>query len=303
MNTKNILTGMLLATLSLPAFAQQTNDSIRRATIEARGDSVVIRKGAGDLRIRVYEEQAEEEEEPQEVEIYEGIYLEREDETTNTFLDALPFIPKKKKYNAYDPHNSGIYIGFARMTDNFMGFGDSKRFPQDLSRSWEFGFNFLSAYHNFKRNPHWGLNIGASWGYRSFNIDGDVALVKENGQSVFSAGDSDTHYSRSRMRHFFFRIPITVEWQQRISTRTRMFFNFGPEIEIRHGMKSFTHINGGKKTRVGRGMYVNPVGVSLLAQAGFGNLGFYLRYNTYSFFQKGKGPDVEPLSFGIAWYW
>ena len=68
-------------------------------------------------------------------------------------------------------------------------------------------------------------------------------------------------------------------------------------------MKSFSHINGGKKTRVGKGMYVNPVGVSLLAQAGYGNLGFYLRYNTYSFFQKGKGPDVEPVSFGIAWYW
>ena len=89
MNTKNILTGMLLATLSLPAFAQQTNDSIRRATIEARGDSVVIRKGAGDLRIRVYEEQAEEGEEPQEVEIYEGIYLEREDETRPATLAGV----------------------------------------------------------------------------------------------------------------------------------------------------------------------------------------------------------------------
>ena len=305
MNTKTILAGMLLATLSLPALAQQTGETPRRATIEAQGDSVIIRKGEGDLRIRIYEEQqAAEGEEPQEVEIYEGIYLERSDEQSNAFLDALPFIPKKKKHNAYEPHNSGLFVGFARMTDNFLGFGDSKRFPQDLSRSWEFGFNFLSTYHNFKKNPHWGVNIGASWGYRSFNIDGDVALLKENGKAVFSAGDAETSYSRSRLRHFFFRIPITVEWQQRVSTRGRLvFFNLGPEIEIRHGVKSFTHINGGKKTRVGKGMYVNPVGVSLLAQAGYGNLGFYLRYNTYSFFQKGKGPDVEPLSFGIAWYW
>ena len=305
MKARTILAGTLLTLLSLPALAQQPETS-RRATIDARGDSVVIRKGEGDLRIRIYEEQSTEAgEEPEEVEIYEGIYLERDDdEQTNAFLDALPFIPKKKKHNAYEPHNSGVYIGFARMTDHFMGFGDSKHFPQDLSRSWEFGFNFLSTYHNFKKNPHWGVNIGASWGYRSFNIDGDVALVKKNGQAVFSAGDEETSYSRSRLRHFFFRIPITVEWQQRLSNRGRLvFFNLGPEIELRHGVKSFTHINGGKKTRVGKGMYVNPVGVSLLAQAGYGNLGFYLRYNTYSFFQKGKGPDVAPLSFGIAWYW
>ena len=123
MNTRTILAGMLLAMLSLPALAQQA-ETPRRATIDARGDSVVIRKGEGDLRIRIYEEQAEAGEEPEEVEIYEGIYLERgDDEQTNAFLDALPFIPKKKKHNTYEPHNSGLYIGFARMTDRFMGFG------------------------------------------------------------------------------------------------------------------------------------------------------------------------------------
>ena len=304
MNKRIILAGMFLAIASFPALAQERADTLRRATVETRGDSVIIRKGEGDLRIRIYEEQAEAGKEPREVEIYEGIYLEREDDERNAFLDALPFIPKKKKQNAYEPHNSGLYFGFARMTDGFMGFSDSKAFPQDLSQSWEFGINLLSAYHNFKKNPHWGVNIGLNWGYRSFNIDGNVALVKEDGRSAFSAGDADTRYDRSRLRHFFFRIPVTVEWQQRISNRQRLiFFNLGPEFEIRHGVKSFTHINGGKKKRIGKGMYANPVGVSLLAQAGYGNLGFYLRYNLYSFFQKSKGPDVEPCSFGIAWYW
>ena len=303
MNTRTILAGIFLATLGLPALGQQAQTS-RRAVINARGDSVVIRKGEGDLRIRIYEEQAENGEVPEEVEIYEGIYLERADETTNAFLEALPFIPKKKKKrDAYEPHDFNLYIGYAYMADHFMGFGESKHFPQDFSRSWEFGFNFLSMCHSFKKNPHWGVNIGAGWGYRSFNIDGNVALLKENGQAVFSAGDANSSYSRSRLRHFFFRIPVTVEWQQRLSTRRLVFFNLGPEVEIRHGVKSFTHINGGKKTRVGKGMYVNPIGISLLAQVGYGGLGFYLRYNTYSFFQSGKGPDVAPLSFGIAWHW
>ena len=292
---------MLLATLALPALAQQT-EKPRRATIDARGDSVVIRKGEGDLRIRIYEEQTEGGREPQEVEIYEGIYLEKENEAANTFLEALPFIPKKKRHNTYEPHNSGLFFGFARTADNFMGFSEAKHFPQDLSCSWEFGFNFLSGYHNFKTNPHWGLNFGVNWGYRSFRISGDMALVEEDGRAVFSAGDAETRYSQSRLRHFFFRIPVTVEWQQRLRGGV-LFFNLGPEFEIRHGVKSYTHIKGGKKERVGRGMYANPVGISLLAQAGYRDLGFYLRYNTYSFFQKDKGPYMTPLSFGIAWYW
>lgn len=305
MNIQRITLGALLLMLCLPVLAQQQTGKVpERATVEVQGDSVIVRKGQGDLRIRIYEEQCEEgKDAPQEVEIYEGIYLTRDEMGTNAFLEALPFIPKKKRRNSYEPHNSGLYIGFTRMTNHFMGFGRNNRFPQNLSSSWEFGFNFLSVYHNFKKNPHWGLNIGTSWGYRSFNIDGNVALVKENGQSVFSAGDENTRYERSRLRHFFFRIPITMEWQQRLSRNRLVFFNIGPEFEIRHGVKSFSHPNGGKKKRVGKDMYARPVSVNLLAQAGYGNLGFYLRYNTMSFFQKDKGPDVMPYSFGIAWYW
>lgn len=171
----------------------------------------------------------------------------------------------------------------------------------DLSKSWEFGFNILSVYHNFKKNPHWGINLGVNWGYRSFSIDGNYALVKENGTSIFTAGNEETSYNKSRLRHFFFRVPVLMEWQQRVG-RHKVFFNAGPEFEIRHGVKSFSHINGGKKKTVGKGMYVQPVGINLLAQAGYGNIGIYLRYSTYGLFQKDKGPEVSPYSFGVAWY-
>ena len=92
-----------------------------------------------------------------------------------------------------------------------------------------------------------------------------------------------------------------MELQQRVG-RNKVFFNAGPEFEIRHSVKSFSHINGGKKKTVGKGMYVQPVGINLLAQAGYGNIGIYLRYSTYGLFQKDKGPEVSPYSFGVAWY-
>ena len=117
-------------------------------------------------------------------------------------------------------------------------------------------------------------------------------------------GNDDTtpYYSDSRLRHFFFRIPVQLEWQQRWN-KSLVFFNFGPEFEIRHGVKSFSHVNGGKKQTVGKGMYVRPIGANLLLQAGYGNLGVYLRYSMNTLFQGGKGPEMMPYSFGIAWYW
>lgn len=281
--------------------AQQPTAPAQKATVETQGDSlIIIRKGTGDMRIKVYEDQSEGREEH--VQLFEGVYLDRVDADKRTFLDALPFIPKKKKYNSYEPHCSGVFIGYSRLANDFLSFGASDQMELDLSKSWEFGFNLLSMYHNFKKNPHWGINVGLNWGYRSFGIDGNRALLKEEGSSVLTAGNDDTAYSKSRLRHFFFRVPLLLEWQQKVGIN-EVFFNVGPELEVRHGVKSFSHINGGKKQTVGKGMYVQPVGINLLAQAGYGNIGFYLRYSTYGLFQKGKGPEVSPYTFGVAWYW
>ena len=305
MKTKNILMLGCLSLTTLGIHAQQTANTLQRATVETRGDSIIIRKGTGDMRIRVYEQQTDGEN-GKEVEIYEGVWLENVDADKRTFLDALPFIPKKKRRNEYEPHVSGLYLGFSRMADHFLGFGASPKAHLDLSESWEFGFNLLCTYHNFKKNPHWGVNAGISWGYRSFSIDGDYALLRQDGVSIFQPGGSDDpdapYYCNSRMRYFFFRVPVQLEWQQRWY-RHLAFFNFGPEFEIRHSVKSFSHVDGGKKQTVGKGMYIRPIGVNLLVQAGYGNLGLYLRYSMNRMFQKDKGPEVMPYSFGLAWYW
>lgn len=309
MKAKQMITACaLLLTAVCPAHAQALTpttdidtDTLRHARISTQGDSIIIRRGSGDLRIRIYEKQekAGNPDGQKEVELFEGVYLEKADADKRTFLDALPFIPKKKKYY-YDPHCSGVFIGYSWMADDFLSFSSDNPMELNLSQSWEFGFNLLTGYHSFKRNPHWGINTGISWGYRSFSFDGNHALLKEEGSNNFAAGDEETTYSKSRLRHFFFRIPVLLEWQQ---SYNNLFFNIGPEFEIRHGVKSFSHINGGKKQTIGKGMYVRPVGVNLLAQAGYGNFGVYLRYSINDLFQKDKGPKVSPYSFGIAWYW
>ncbi len=300
MKTRIVLATCLLALTAGQSIAQ-TNTARQRATIETQGDSILIRKGSGDLHIKVYEGQTEEGE-TKKVQIYDGVYVEQIEMEHRTFVEALPFVFKKKRQNSYEPHTAGLYIGFASLSNNFLTFGSSTRLPLDLSQSWEFGINLLSTCHNFRQNPHWGVNIGLTWGYRSFNFDGNIALLKEDGRTFVSESSEDAVYTKSRLRHFFFRIPLTLEWQQKVKNNP-LFFNFGPEFEIRHGVKSFAHVNGGKKQTVGKGMYARPVGVNLLVQAGYGDLGVYLRYSTYGLFQKGKGMDVSPYSFGIAWYW
>mgnify|MGYP007099758283 CR=1 FL=1 len=78
-------------------------------------------------------------------------YLEKWMQTSATFLDAC-HSSQKRRYNAYEPHCSGLYIGYSRLANDFLSFGASDKMGLDLSKSWEFGFNILSVYHNFKKN-------------------------------------------------------------------------------------------------------------------------------------------------------
>lgn len=95
MKTKIMILTCLLAAPTVRMAAQQPNNPEQKAVVETKGDSIIIRKGQGDMRIKVYEEQLEEGEK-KEVQIFEGVYLEKADADKRTFLDALPFIPEKR---------------------------------------------------------------------------------------------------------------------------------------------------------------------------------------------------------------
>lgn len=167
MKTRIMILACLLAVPAGRMAAQQQTDPEQKATVQTQGDSIIIRKGKGDMRIKVYEEQLEDGEK-KEVQIYEGVYLEKVDADKRTFLDALPFIPKKRRYNAYEPHCSGLYIGYSRLANDFLSFGASDKMGLDLSKSWEFGFNILSVYHNFKKKPALGNQPGSQLGIPFF---------------------------------------------------------------------------------------------------------------------------------------
>lgn len=299
-NNKDMKRIILACMMALPFMAMAQEPEVQTATtVKAYGDSIVIRKGSGDVKIRIYEEISNGNDRKEE-QIYEGIYLTRIDTDRPGILNALPFVPKRR--NTFDPHASGLYIGFSSLSDDFYSFGSTNRASLDASKSWEIGANLFTSSFSLSRDRHWGMTFGLGWGYRSFRLDGNQAFLKHEGATGIFAGDDETVYSKSRLRYFHFRIPISIEWQTRIHKHRPVFFAAGPEVEIRHGIKSMAKVNGHKET-LDKGMYVHPVGINLLAQAGYGNLGFYLRYSTYGLFEKGKGPDVYPLSFGACWYW
>ena len=216
----------------------------------------------------------------------------------------MPFV-KRKNYYRFEPHIAGIYMGYTRLSDG-INFNTPNGLDVNANKSWEIGFNLFQGSLTLSRDRQWGITTGLGWGYRSFRLGGNYAFRQTDGITNIVPGIPDEEvYSKSRLRYFYFRIPVTLEWQKKFSHSNGhgpLFFSAGLEAEIRHGVKSKAKVNGHKEN-LSNNLNVHPIGINLLAQAGYGDIGVYLRYSTYSLFEHKKGPELYPYSFGLCWYW
>ena len=89
---------IILACMMLFPFmgiAAQESETRKQTTVNTSGDSIIILKGEGNVKIKIYEENICNGTR-QEEKLFEGVYLTRIDSDRPSILDALPFAPKKR---------------------------------------------------------------------------------------------------------------------------------------------------------------------------------------------------------------
>ena len=282
----------------------QNESTLQDTTLYVNGRKIVIKEQGDKIKVKLYES-ASGGDTITNAQIFEGVYLNGQSTESRTVLSALPFSKKNNKRNRFEPHAGGFYIGYTRLSNDFLSFNPSNGADLNTSHSWEIGGNLFTGSHAFAPTYNWGITIGLGWGYRSMRLDGNDAFREIDGVTEIYSGmeaEEPIEYSKSRLRYFYFRIPLSIEWQTRLNGKGPLFFAVGPEAEIRHGFRSKAKVNGSKKT-IDKGLNGRPLGINLLAQAGYADLGVYMRYSTYGLFEKNKGPELYPFSFGVCWYW
>lgn len=288
---------LIIWLMLVPVIANAYESIQQDTTILVRNRKFVVKEDEGKIKVKIYEE-TESGDTIKNQQIFEGIYLDGQS-TEQRFSISVPFSKKEKNKRKYrfNPHFAGLYVGYNRLYDSL--FSDSEL---DLmaSKSWEIGLNLWDGSLNF--SPNWGIVSGIGVGFSTFRIEGNRGLYKVDGKTILQDANEGQTITRSRFHYYHVRIPVALEWQEKFNGRKPLFVSFGPEVEMRFDARSKAKVNGKKKTLT-KELNTHPVGINLLAQAGYGNWGFYGRYATDGLFESGKGPKGHPFSFGICWYW
>lgn len=273
-------------------------ESILQDTIiYLNGRKVTIRERDGKIKVKMYEATTENDT-IENTQIFEGVYLDGRSIERTTSI-SVPFVKKEKSYYRFEPHYPAIYFGFNKLTSGTLQY--SAEVPQINSKSWEWGVSFFNSGIAISPDKHWGLTTTIGLARAVYKLDNNYGFEKVEGITVCRPAIEEINYQKSWLSYWAFRLPISLEWQTKFGS-TLAFMAIGPEVEWRVGITSRAKYNNKTHTLSDK-LNTHPLGVNLLLQAGYGDIGFNAHFALTSLFEKNKGPELYPASISIGWYW
>lgn len=294
-----ILTVSLLSLNALIAYSQQDT------TIQFNRKSVYIHDQSEQTTVRIVDYENKKNLEK----VYEGVFTDHQSvECYYTDEEPelnIPFMNSNAcKKSSLRPHWAGFGIGFATFAQNGI-WGQTDGLPLNTNKSNEFMYNILEGI--LPLGNQFGLTSGFGLDWRSFHLEGNHALIDDNGVTRLTTAPPNVNYTYSRFRTLHLTIPLLVEWQPTFVKRQQRAFVAvgivgGWNVMSTYRVKYQT-INSKKMNEViGRGLNTNPLTLDFMVQAGYHWFGLYAKYSPIGVFKKDKGADVTTASLGLLFH-
>lgn len=297
---RNLILCMLIA---FPMLTMASEVAPSDTTIYLKGKKIVIKENNEKIKVKLYE-QTNKGDTIENTQIFEGIY--RDGKSTESRMSSIniPIPSFKSKHSdsnrITDPHWSGFGYGFANLSDTKLNTNKVSGVDLISSSSTEITLNFYEKAWNISHNG-WAIVSGAGLSFNKYRVDGNQAFNEIDGVTQLVT-PKDYRYSNSRLIANYFTIPLLLEYQKKLRHTGPFFISAGVVggIKFYSASKVEYHNAGGKnKEKLGDDLNIRPINMDFLLQTGVGCFGIYAKYSPFTLFEKGKGPDVHPISMGF----
>lgn len=265
---------------------------------EQTGEAVVVevksKKGTRQI-VSVKESAAE-------TEVIVGGIKVRVDETTGNTKVTLE--NRKKKEDLFRTYFS-TDLGINNYLDGSGAFPTSSD-PYSAKGwgSWNVGLNWMAS-QRIAKGFHWDLGLGLQWynfkfenrGIQAIRGDGEIDFIQRSDVNGFKSKVSASYITAmSLFKLDFGKMNDNGENGFRLAV--------GPYAGYRLGGRSkyvYRSLDGGgrRKDVESTGIYLNNFRYGIRGEIGVGRFNFFTTYDLNTLFQKGKGPELHPISFGV----
>lgn len=210
------------------------------------------------------------------------------------------------------PHYPVYYMGFGRLSNDPFSVDYAAGISQNQSKCWDWGVYLTDHGIAFNKRGTIGLSYAFGFGRSSYKLNNGQYFYNENGLINYG-GSGSKMYDETWFRYWGFRLPVNLELQHYVNG-SPFFLTIGPEIEYRFAPRALGRVDGGKQQVISKNYDLNPLNVNLMAQVGYGNIGFMAKLSLVDLFQNpirsepligGEGAsvvncEVYPLMVGFS---
>ena len=204
----------------------------------------------------------------------------------------------------------GHWTGFELGLNNFVDADFSMSRPpaeswMDLNtgKSWNVNFNVHQKSFGLIGN-RFGLVTGVGLEFNNYQFDGYNSIEKDIDGITVSRDLSALAPDKSKLTVTYLNIPLLVEVQiGPEKRRKRMYLSGGVIGGLKLGSHTkYVYRDEGKREKVKNrdDFNINALRYGLTLRAGYGGASVYAVYYPVSFFEKNKGPELYPVSIGLA---
>ena len=232
--------------------------------------------------------------------IFEGHYRDGKSSEQRKYITSVNIPNPRWNKRRFNSHWSGIGLGFAGFAER----GDYDDFSFRSSKSSEFSFNMFEKTFLLSNHYRWAAVTGFGMRWTRYHVKGNYHFEEIDDYTELVKAPEGIRYKNSKLGITTINIPLLIEWQ---NYRGNLFFSAGVVGSVKtwsYSRIEFYDDNDKKhkkkhKEKVDQGMTLRPLTMDFLAQAGTRGIGVYARYSPISIFEKNKGPELYPLSFGM----
>ena len=224
-------------------------------------------------------------------------------EVTKVYVSS-PFLPSmwtKKKEHHFRGHIPLTTFGPLVMTGGVLEFDNSSSMHLYNEKSWEWTGNCLNIGIPFNKQQTFGISMGLQAMIARQQFAEDHGLYNDGG--IVSVRPIDPLTDGEKVEYSYLsykgmRFPVYLELQNTVG-RSDFFFTFGASLDWRWYERSRVKTNRGKATPT-KDININPIGVNLELQWGYGAFAMYLRTALTPMMRTNSAPKAYPMSMGIA---
>jgi lipopolysaccharide assembly outer membrane protein LptD (OstA) len=276
---KKITIIFLLISLSVTLFAQQVDKDSAKANnvpdttiIDIKNKTIIIIDRSGTLN----------------AEIKDGINDAKKKE-------------ERKKQRGFETHWQGIEFGMNNYITPNQSFtlGEENQYLElEDSKSYEFNLNLAGVTIPIvKKRIALISGLGLSWNHYRFDR---ANIVINNDSSVLDFDTIvDLSYKKNQLNTTFLTAPLALEFHFP-GGENDTWFLIGGYVGVKLGSNLKLISDDDNKEKIKEDFHLNTFRYGLRAMVGVNNFSIYGTYSLQPLFKKDEGPELYPITVGIA---